>query len=205
MAQGKFTTSPTPQALTNMVNGLVDDIAGKAASSHTHNYAASSHNHSAANITSGTLAVARGGTGVTANPSMLTNLGSTTAASVFAASPRPGVTGTLPIANGGTGATTTANAVKALLGTTAIGSSTKPLYYDGATLQACADSIGGGGIVAQSLGENGYVKFANGLILQWGSCNTSVARVNQSFIYPIALNDIPLIALSIILVLSTSS
>ena len=35
MAQGKFTTSPTPQALTNMVNGLVDDIAGKAESSHT--------------------------------------------------------------------------------------------------------------------------------------------------------------------------
>ena len=72
--------------------------------------AASSHNHSAANITSGTLAVARGGTGVTANPSMLVNLGSTSAASVFAASPRPGVTGTLPIANGGTGATSAAAA-----------------------------------------------------------------------------------------------
>lgn len=72
--------------------------------------AASSHNHAASNITSGTLAVARGGTGVTANPSMLTNLGSTSASSVFAASPRPGVTGTLPIANGGTGATTAAAA-----------------------------------------------------------------------------------------------
>ena len=76
--------------------------------------AASSHNHSASNITSGTLDVARGGTGVTANPSMLTNLGSTTAASVFAASPRPGVTGTLPIANGGTGTTTAAAARTAL-------------------------------------------------------------------------------------------
>ena len=42
--------------------------------------AASSHNHSAANITSGTLAVARGGTGPTSSPSMLTNLGSTSAA-----------------------------------------------------------------------------------------------------------------------------
>ena len=72
--------------------------------------AASSHNHGAGNITSGTLAVARGGTGVTANPSMLVNLGSTTAASVFAASPRPGVTGTLPVARGGTGATTAAAA-----------------------------------------------------------------------------------------------
>lgn len=72
--------------------------------------AASSHNHAASAITSGTLAVARGGTGVTSNPSMLVNLGSTTAASVFATSPRPGVTGTLPVGNGGTGATTAANA-----------------------------------------------------------------------------------------------
>lgn len=39
---------------------------GAAAESHTHSgYAASSHNHSAANITSGTLAIARGGTGQT--------------------------------------------------------------------------------------------------------------------------------------------
>ena len=67
--------------------------------------AASSHNHSAANITSGTLPVARGGTGITANPSLLVNLGSTAAAGVFATSPRPGVTGTLPVAHGGTGAT----------------------------------------------------------------------------------------------------
>ena len=65
----------------------------------------SDHKHAAGDITSGTLAIARGGTGVTSNPSMLTNLGSTTAASVFAASPRPGVTGTLPVANGGTGQT----------------------------------------------------------------------------------------------------
>ena len=67
--------------------------------------AASSHNHSASNITSGTLPVSRGGTGITSNPSLLVNLGSTSAASVFTTSPRPGVTGTLPIARGGTGAT----------------------------------------------------------------------------------------------------
>ena len=72
--------------------------------------AASSHNHSAANITSGTLAVARGGTGITANPSMLINLGSTSAASVFATSPRPGITGTLAVSHGGTGATSAASA-----------------------------------------------------------------------------------------------
>lgn len=39
---------------------------GYAASNHIHDYAASSHNHSASNITSGTLAVGRGGTGSTA-------------------------------------------------------------------------------------------------------------------------------------------
>lgn len=76
--------------------------------------AAASHKHAAGDITSGTLPVARGGTGVAANPSMLTNLGSTTAASVFAASPRPGVTGTLSIANGGTGSTTADAAIAAL-------------------------------------------------------------------------------------------
>ena len=36
---------------------------------------------------------------------MLVNLGSTSSASVFAASPRPGITGTLPINHGGTGQT----------------------------------------------------------------------------------------------------
>ena len=63
----------------------------------------------------GTLGVSNGGTGITSNPSMLTNLGSTTAANVFQASPRPGITGTLGIANGGTGQTTAANAINALL------------------------------------------------------------------------------------------
>ena len=45
------------------------------------------------------LAVSEYGTGITSNPSMLVNLGSTSAASVFQASPRPGVTGVLPMAN----------------------------------------------------------------------------------------------------------
>lgn len=67
--------------------------------------ATSGHVHAAGDITSGTLAVGRGGTGITANPSMLINLSSTSAASVFAASPRPGITGTLDISHGGTGAT----------------------------------------------------------------------------------------------------
>ena len=70
----------------------------------------SSHNHNAADITSGTLALTYGGTGLKVNPSMLVNLGSTSTASVFTTSPRPGITGTLAITHGGTGATTAASA-----------------------------------------------------------------------------------------------
>lgn len=62
----------------------------------------------------GTLPVAEGGTGITANPSMLVNLASTSTANIFTTSPRPGVTGILSIANGGTGATTTAGARSSL-------------------------------------------------------------------------------------------
>lgn len=52
-----------------------------------------------------TIPVADGGTGIGVNPSMLVNLGSTAADTVFKTLPRPGVTGTLPITNGGTGIT----------------------------------------------------------------------------------------------------
>lgn len=61
-----------------------------------------------ANVTlgvSGILPIAHGGTGLSANPSLLVNLASTAAATVMQASPRPGVTGILPVANGGTGNT----------------------------------------------------------------------------------------------------
>lgn len=75
------------------------------------NKASSVHDHDASEITSGTLStdrlptipVSKGGTGIIKDPSVLVNLASTTAASVFAESPRIGVTGILPVANGGTG------------------------------------------------------------------------------------------------------
>ena len=73
-------------------------------------FAVATHKHAASDITSGTLGTARGGTGITSNPSMLTDLGSTSAASVFGSSPRPGVTGTLAVAHGGTGGTDAATA-----------------------------------------------------------------------------------------------
>lgn len=63
------------------------------------------HKHSADDITSGTIPVARGGTGINSNPEILVNLGGGSAADVFTKNPRPGVYGTLPVANGGTGNT----------------------------------------------------------------------------------------------------
>lgn len=139
-------------------------------------FAAANHNHDAGNVTSGTLPITRGGTG------------QTTAAGVRNALGLGNTTGAVPVANGGTGATSVAEAVKALLGSSSIGSSTKPLYYDGATLKACADSIGGGGIVAQLLEQNGYVKFANGLILQWGMKRLNRKPIDVTF--PISFNTI---------------
>lgn len=64
----------------NYVHGVTSAIQtqlnAKAASNHTHSgYAASSHNHSATNITSGTLPVARGGTGGTTAATARTGIG----------------------------------------------------------------------------------------------------------------------------------
>ena len=78
--------------------------------------ARSSHTHSASDINDGTLGTSRGGTGMSGNPSMQVNLGSTAAANVFQNSPRPGVTGTLGLGNGGTGQTTAPKALHALVG-----------------------------------------------------------------------------------------
>lgn len=55
---------------------------------------------------SNVLDVEHGGTGLNDSPSMLVDLTSTSAASVFQSSPEPGVIGVLPAANGGTGVST---------------------------------------------------------------------------------------------------
>lgn len=74
-----------------------------------------SHTHAVSDITSGTLPITRGGTGVTSNPSLLVNLASNAADTVFEASPRPGVTGVLSAANGGTGKTSLSESTNALI------------------------------------------------------------------------------------------
>lgn len=47
-----------------------------------------------------------------------------------------------------------------------------------------ANATTGGGIVAANLAQNGYVKFSNGLILQWGLASTATGRDPAPF--PIA-------------------
>ena len=54
----------------------------------------------------GILPVANGGSGLSAQPSMRVNLASTSADTIFKASPAPGVNGVLAVANGGTGGAT---------------------------------------------------------------------------------------------------
>lgn len=49
------------------------------------------------------LPVDKGGTGLTAAPFMIVDLGSTSAVDIFTETPSPGVTGTLPVTYGGTG------------------------------------------------------------------------------------------------------
>ena len=45
-----------------------------------------------------------------------------------------------------------------------------------ATLKNIKNLLGMGGIVAQRLEENGFVKFANGFTIQWGKSNIAVTR-----------------------------
>lgn len=49
-----------------------------------------------------------------------------------------------------------------------------------------ANATTGGGIIAANLAQNGYVKFSNGLILQWG--NSNVTNRDTTITFPIAFS-----------------
>ena len=73
-----------------------------------------------------------------------------------------------------------------------IGSASKPVYIDAGVIKACSTALGtsaNGGIIAQSLGTNGYVKFANGLILQWGYATRS-GKGDTTFSFPLTFNTV---------------
>lgn len=124
--------------------------------------------------------------------------GATTVAAARNALGLGNTTGALPVANGGTGVTSIANIITALFGTSALGSSSKPVYYDGSNFVACAASVGAannGGIVAASLNTNGYVKFANGLILQWGYVSSISSGANRITL-PLSYSSVHLCAVA---------
>lgn len=88
--------------------------------------------------------------------------------------------GVLPIANGGTGADNATSALRALgiIGAfTGVSVNGQKLTFnkkDGSTVSVNTQDTNNG-IVAALLEQNGYVKFANGLILQWGFASSGVS------------------------------
>ena len=100
-------------------------------------------------LTLGTqLGISNGGTGLTSSPSMLVNLGSTSAESVLQATPRPGVTGTLGAAHGGTGQTS----LQATRNAMGLGDTTGalPVANGGTGKTTAADARGALGAAARS-------------------------------------------------------
>lgn len=67
-----------------------------------------------------------------------------------------------------------------------LGSATKPLYLNNGKFELCSDfTQTSGGIVASSLSENGYIKFSNGFLIQWGYYKSNRGNVR----YPIGFSS----------------
>lgn len=155
------------------------------------------HEHSAADITSGTLdaaripsldagkigtgtlPVARGGTGLSASPSMLVNLGATAADDVLKASPRPGITGTLGVNHGGTGVATITGIVKGN-GTTAMSAATASdvvTLLDDTPVNRATGDADGNAIASTYVKKATFDAFANvtGIVKGGGSGTATAA------------------------------
>jgi hypothetical protein len=57
----------------------------------------------------------------------------------------------------------------------------------GSALTFNANDLAGSAIVAKSLGTNGYIKYASGLILQWG-VDAGISTTEKTIAYPIAFS-----------------
>lgn len=133
----------------------------------------------ASKIGTGTLPVARGGTGLSASPSMLTNLGSTSADDVLKASPRPGITGTLGVNHGGTGVATITGIVKGN-GTTAMSAATASdlvTLLDETPVNRATGDADGNAIAATYATKAAFDAFANvtGIVKGEGSGTATAA------------------------------
>lgn len=121
---------------------------------------------------------------VTENNGTVTVTKSNGTQSTFMAFPQD-ANGTLPIAKGGTGATSAISALSnlgildAIVNASVSGKTITFTKKDNTNFSIDTQDTNNG-IVAALLEQNGYVKFSNGLILQWGC-----AKSNENVILPI--------------------
>jgi hypothetical protein len=132
------------------------------------------------------LAIADGGTGATTAGAARTALGAAASGANADITSLTGLTTPLAVAKGGTGATT-AGAARTALGAAASGANSDITSLTGLTtplavakggtgqtsLAALATAMGVLTVTAASLLQNGYIKFGNGLMLQWGKSTAS--------------------------------
>ena len=129
-------------------------------------------------------------TAVSAN-SVLTNLSTTSGASIYAASPRPGVTGTLGPANGGTGKTSLQDAANAMINALGTGSSVVAggdylitQYVNGGTTtvtyhRRAATAVRVGGLTtARTFDGISFDGTAN--VTRYGACSTGVSTAAKT-------------------------
>lgn len=126
---------------------------------------------------------------VTENNGTVTVTKSNGTQSTFMAFPQ-GENGALPIVNGGTGADNVTSALSnlgilgAIVNASVSGKTITFTKKDNTKFSIDTQDTNNG-IVAALLEQNGYVKFANGLILQWGFVQKAVTTYNFYWIYPI--------------------
>lgn len=98
---------------------------------------------------------------------------------------------TLAIANGGTGADNVTSALSnlgilgAIVNVSVSGKTITFTKKDNTNISIDTQDTNNG-IIAALLGKNGYAKFANGLILQWGYCGSTGTLQKHSFVLPFA-------------------
>lgn len=122
---------------------------------------------------------------VTENNGTVTVTKSNGTQSTFMAFPQD-ANGTLPIAKGGTGATSAISALSnlgilgAIVNASVSGTTITFTKKDNTKITIDTQDTNNG-IVASLLEQNGYVKFSNGLILQWGTYSNNAANFPISF------------------------
>jgi len=148
------------------------------------------------------LAVADGGTGASTAAAARTNLGAAASGANSDITSLTGLTTPLSIAQGGTGQDTAAEA-RVALGAAASGANSDITSLSGLTTPLSVAQGGTGqttlaglaaamdvlSVAAESLATNGYVKFTNGLMLQWGK-SLATAWI-RTVTFPVAFSAPP--------------